>query len=398
MRGKQMLPITGRDIVILSTQDWDYSPTRKHHFARMFAAQGNRVLYVEQQMHWAGWLIDLRRQFSRAWRWLRGPRPVANGLWVYTLPLVLPFFQMSARINWLNNLFLLPVLKWQLRRLGFAAPILWAYTPHAADFVGRLGEQAAVYTCVDDFTSSRGLVSPDTIARLERRLIETVDLLITTAPALHESRRRYARQAALVPNGVDVEHFARAASANLAVPPAVADLPRPIVGFVGRINYWIDTGLLARIARAHPEWSLVLVGPTDLLAKMKPLRGLANVHVTGRVPYADVPAYVKAFDVCVNPYLADGVAEHCSPLKLYEYVASGKPVVSVDMPAAHTFEGLVEIAADADEFLPLLERVVAAPDKRSGARMAAAREHTWQRRFEAVCAALAEILSEREQL
>ena len=109
--------ITGQDILILSTQDWNALPTRKHHWARRFARQGNRVLYIEQQMHWLGWIADITRQFGRVGRWLRGPRLVEERLWVFTLPIVLPFFQMSAAINRFNNWLLAPVLRWMLKKL-----------------------------------------------------------------------------------------------------------------------------------------------------------------------------------------------------------------------------------------------------------------------------------------
>ena len=390
--------ITGQDFLILSTQDWDALPTRKHRFSRWWAEDGNRVLYVEQQMHWAGWLADVRHQFSRAWRWLGGPREVAPNLWVATLPPVLPFFQMSGLINRVNNAFLLPLLRAQLRALGFRDPILWTYTPHSADFVGRLGEKAAVYECVDDFTAARGLVDADAIGRMERALIEKVDLLSVTHDGLYASKAGGAKRAVVVPNGVEAEHLGRAADPDLPVAEALAGVRHPVIGYLGGINYWIDTALLARIAREHPEWSVVLVGPQDILADMEPLKGLPNVVLTGRVPYSDVPRYVKAFDVCVNPYVLDGVAEHCSPLKLYEYVATGKPVVSVDMPEAHRFAGLIDIAASADEFVRRVEAAVHSPLEHSPARaaerMAEAQRHTWRRRFMDVSRALAETLED----
>ncbi len=388
--------VTGQDIVILSTQDWDELPTRKHRFARWWAEDGNRVLYVEQQMHWAGWLADLRNQFRRAWRWRRGPRPVAPNLWVFTLPVVLPFFQMSPLINRINNALLLPVLRRQLRRLGFDEPVLWTYTPHSAEFVGAFGEKAAVYECVDDITAAKGLVDAEAIGAMERRLIEKVDLVVFTHDALYEHKAAGAARAVVIPNGVDTEHIAQAAEDE---PPAEAmrGLPHPVIGYLGGINYWIDTELLARIAREHPDWTVALVGPAALLANMKPLEGLPNVVHTGRVPYEQVPHYVRAFDVCVNPYVLDGVAEHCSPLKLYEYVATGKPVVSVDMPEAHRFAGLIEIAHDADSFVRLVEQAVAEPDGRNAERMAEAARHDWRRRYEAVNDVLCGVLAAEGQ-
>lgn len=384
--------IQGQNILVLSTQDWDYLPTRKHRFSRWWAEDGNRVLYVEQQMHWAGWLVDIRNQFNRAWRWLQGPRQVEPTLWVYTLPVVIPFFQMSELINRVNNWFLLPLLRTQLKRLGFDKPVLWTYTAHSADFVGKLGEQTAVYECVDDITAAKGLVDAKAIGKMERRLIEGVDLLIVTHDQLYASKADGAKRALVVPNGVDAEHFARAASDDLPVADEFRDLQHPVIGYLGGINYWIDTELLAHIAREHPEWTLALVGPADILANMAPLEGLPNVVRTGRVPYEEVPRYVKAFDVCVNPYVLDGVAEHCSPLKLYEYVATGKPLVSVDMPEAWKFSGLIQIAEDADSFVRLVEEAVNSPDGRNADRMAEARNHTWRSRFEAASRALADVL------
>ncbi len=391
------IPIQGQDFVILSIQDWDVPPTRKHHFSRMWARAGNRVLYVEQEMHWLGWLADIKNQFGRVWRWLQGPREVEANLWVFTLPVVLPFFQMSAWINRLNNAFLLPIVRSQMRRLGFKAPILLTYAPFSADLVGKLGEQAAVYECVDDFTASKGLVNPQVLGRLEQQLIRTVDLLIVTHPALYESKGAGARCAKIVPNGVEAEHFAQAADPTYPLAEAFEDLQHPVIGYLGGINYWIDTALLAEIARQHADWTVVLVGPQELLADISPLKGLPNVVLTGRVPYEEVPRYVKAFDVCVNPYVLDGVAEHCSPLKLYDYLATGKPIVSVDMPEARKFEGLIDIARDRDEFVTLVERAVErqlsdAGDERSKQRMAEARKHTWRSRFEDVSAALMDIL------
>jgi len=384
--------ITGYDFVILSLQDWDAVPTRKQRFARWFAEAGNRVVYVEQQMHWAGWLVDVKNQFSRAWRWLKGPRPIAPNLWVFTLPIVLPFFQMAGAINRINNAALIPVLRVQMRRLGFQSPILWTYMPHSADFIGKLNEKAAVYECVDDFTASRGLVRGEVVRRLERGVIGGVDLVIVTTPELETIKREGARRMVIVPNGAETEHFARVADPGLPIAAPLAALKHPIIGFLGSLNYWIDTHLLARIATAHPEWTVAFVGPHDLLGNAAPLEGLSNVVMTGRVPYEEVPNYVKAFDVCVNPYILDAVAEGCGPLKLYEYVASGKPVVSVDMPEARRFEGLIRIARDSDDFIVQVEQAVAADDGLTEARLKEAKRHSWRARFEDVCRALADVL------
>jgi glycosyltransferase involved in cell wall biosynthesis len=131
------------------------------------------------------------------------------------------------------------------------------------------------------------------------------------------------------------------------------------------------------------------------LANTAPLEKLPNLVSSGRVPYQDLPHYVKAFDVCVNPYVLDGIAEHCSPLKLYEYIATGKPVVSVDMPEAHIFGELIYIARSSDEFLQLVERAVSENDGLAERRLAEAKNHSWRGRFERVRSSLQRVLEEK---
>lgn len=387
------------DFVVLSSQDWDGLPTRKHRWAEMWAAEGHRVLYVEQQMHWAGWLVDIRNQFSRAWRWRKGPREIAPNLWLFTLPIVLPFFQMSAALNWINNLSLVPLVRRQLAKLGFDNPILWSYTPHSGDFVGKLGEKLAVYECVDEFSASKGLVRSKTIKRLEGDLISKSDHTIVTAHTLYESKKAYAQRITLAPNAAEVPHFNKAADPNEPVKPELANLHHPVLGFLGAIQYWVDVKLLARIARQHPEWPMALVGPPGLLVDLSELERLPNVHLTGRVPYQELPGYLRAFDVCLNPYVMDGVAEGCSPIKLYEYLATGKPIVSMNMPEVMQFQDLLYIAEDADGFVEQVEQAVAdlsLPDaqERAKQRLNEAQNHTWRGRFDDVNQALNETLAE----
>ncbi|MBI3763231.1 MAG: glycosyltransferase [Chloroflexi bacterium] len=340
--------ISGQDVLILSTQDWDALPTRKHHWARS------------------------------------GPRPVAENLWVFTLPIVLPFFQMIAAINRMNNWLIAPVLRSAMRRIGFAHPILWTYTPHSADFVGHLGERLAVYECVDEFSASRGLVNSQTIAALERELLRRADVVIVTAPALFESKRALAREIHLVPNGVEVEHFARAASRDVVIPPDLARLPKPVVGFVGWIQYWVDFDLISYAARCRPDWSFALIGPVEPLARVDTVRGLPNVYFLGRKPYSEIPNYVAGFDVCINPFVLDALAESVSPIKLFEYLAAGKPVVSVDMAEARPFAQWLTLTRTAEEFLGGLDNALKENGSRAPDRQAAVAGHSWAARFAAV--------------
>lgn len=381
--------ITEQDILILSTQDWDALPTRKHHWARRFARQGNRVLYVEQQMHWIGWLVDIRCQFWRVGRWLRGPRQIEDRIWVLTLPIVTPFFQMATPITSFNNWWLTPILRWALKRIDFRDVILWNYTPHGGSFVGQLGESLAVYECVDEFSAAQGLVHGPTIAALERDLLAKVDLVIVTHPSLLETKSKLAQRVELVPNGADLEHFAQASALETTTASPLANLPRPVIGFHGWIQYWVDFDLIAYAAQRHPDWSFVLVGPIEPLARVDKVRGQANVHFLGRQPYSEMPNYLAGFDVCVNPFVLGDLADAVSPIKLYEYLASGKPVVSVDIPAAREFSDLIPLVRTPEEFVAGIEVVLSyghngQDAERSAARQDAVAGNSWSAKFDQV--------------
>lgn len=378
------------DVLCLSSQDWTDVWTRKQRFMRRLAQQGHRVLYVELQLSWASQSI-LRKDWRRAFRWLKGPRLVEENLYIGTLPLALPGFQMSLVVNTINNMMMRRVLRGWLSRLGFERPVLWTYNPYSDGLVGRLGESCAVYECVDEFTASHGLIKADVVRKLEQRVLRAADLVIVTHESLLRSKQPHARSIELVPNAAEIDHFARASAADTPVADALTGFPRPVIGVVGTLQYWIDFDLIRYLAEKRPGWSFVLIGPRGRLARADKVERLANVHLLGRRPYADLPSYVKGFDVCLNPYVLDDTASNCSPLKLYEYLASGKPVVSVDMPEARRFGSAVLIGNTYEDLLAQIERALdpaESGESAAGARMAAVAPHSWESRFQQMEAAL----------
>lgn len=382
--------ITGHDIVCLSSQDWDDLWTRKQRFMQRLARQGNRVLYIEAQASLVSAGV-LRADLSRAGRWRAGPRPVEANLHVATLPLVCPGFQMSLAVNAVNNALLAPLLRRWAGQLRFDRPVLWTYNPYSESLLGRLGERLAIYDCVDDFSSARGLVRRTVVQTLEARLLEKARAVIVTHENLYLAKRARARAIHLIPNGVEIEHFQAATQPHTRVAPELQAIPGPVIGFIGSLQYWIDFDLFRFLAQARPRWSFVLVGPVGRLAKVAKIRNLVNVHLLGSRPYAALPSYLRGFDVCLNPYVVDELAQHCSPLKLYEYLASGKPVVSVDMPEARKFSRVVGIGRTYADVLTRLEEALAGPTEDgqpAQARLAAVAPHSWECRFRELEAAL----------
>jgi glycosyltransferase involved in cell wall biosynthesis len=251
---------------------------------------------------------------------------------------------------------------------------------------------------VDEFSRFSGYDAPATLAA-EARLIRRADLVITTSQALYESRRKLSHNVVLVTHGVDFEHFAQATRPDLAIPADIVHLPRPILGFWGLLQDWLDIPLLAALARTRPGWSIVLIGEvaTDLAA----LRGLPNVNLLGRRPYAQLPSYARGFDAGLIPFRVDELTRAVNPIKLREYLSAGLPVVSTPLPEVMRYGNLISIAADAEEFVKACEQaldVVRLPPScatGSGdglatrqARQTAVRGETWRAKVEEISAHL----------
>ncbi len=385
--------------VWFSVSDWDDVWTRKQRFAERFAQRGHTVLHVEAPVHLLSCLRAPGWALRRVRRALGKPVEVAPRIHRLTLPPLVPGFMQHDTVNELDaRLIELPAIRRGMRALGIERPIVWVYPPHAAPVVEALGGRFSVYDAVDDWTSFSGLLSPEVVRAQELRLLRAVDLFVTTTESLMALKGPHARRSLLVPNAADAEHFRRALGPATPLPEDLARIPAPRLGFLGGVQYWIDFELLEAVARAYPEASLVLIGPVGRLARLERLRELPNVHVLGRREYPELPGYLKGFDVCLSPFLLDSLGSHVSPLKVFEYLAAGRSVVSVDMPSVRPLGEVVRIARARGAFVAavgeaLAEQAAGTGGERQRAALEIASRNTWAARFETIVAALGDVLA-----
>ena len=386
--------ISGETILCFAPEGWDDIWRNRHQIMSRLARQ-NTVVYVEPRPYLRNVLSGLRQGIVRPFQMGSRFRQVMEGLYVYTPPLWAPISgrePLQTLLRWGREW----DMKAALHRLGAGRPILWLVRPDQEDVPGHWGEKALVYHIVDEYSGYVGL-TPERrrgIAERERKLMARADLVFVTSPALLQTKSRYNPNTTLVPNGVDYEAFSRAL-ADPTLPPDLDALPRPRVGYVGALNDKLDFGLLREMARRHPEWSLALVGSWAVREDQESfaLRGLPNVHYLGKKDVSEVPHYIKGLDVCLMPYKLNEWTRHIDPLKLYEYLAAGRPVVSTAIPAVHPFAGLVSVCEGGEEFLTAVEKSLAVGDLAgSAARRAEAARHTWDARVEVISEKLAAFL------
>ncbi|MBC7076363.1 MAG: glycosyltransferase [Syntrophomonadaceae bacterium] len=389
-----MQKLENQDIVCIAGVDFEPLWTRTQQLVWRLP-ESNRILYVETPVNFLSPFKD--PALWDKWRlWRRGTRKIKNNLYLYSPPPLLPFANRCRLLNRINQRIMGRILRGICRKLDFRQPVLLTYLPNTADMAGCLGEKLLVYDCVDEHSAFQGF-DPRVVSGMEIDLLQKSDLVFVTAQPLYEDKSRYAENIHMLRNAADVKHFQKAQGEDTPVPADVANLPAPVLGFIGRIKEWVDLDLLKQVAEARPEWSIVMIGPVELDADTSSFKGVENVHFIGSRPKEVLPNYLKKFDVCLNPFRASRLTRAVNPLKFYEYLASGKPVVSTPMPEMEEFAGTVEIGEGRDGFIEAVERALDDSPEKVKARLQLSWEHSWEKRVEAMSSKIAEHLKGKEE-
>jgi glycosyltransferase involved in cell wall biosynthesis len=276
------------------------------------------------------------------------------------------------------------------RRLHIDTPVLWFVVPHVAFVLGELHEKLAVYYCIDDYSSLPG-VNKEWVKEMDELLTKRADIVFVSAEPLLDSKKHLNPRVVLSRHGVDYDHFNRACSDQVEIAQEVKDLKHPVIGFFGLIESWIDLELVKYIAQSRPNWSILMIG--RVAVSENPCEGLANVHFIGSIKYEILPTYAKIFDVAIIPCTIDDLIINFNPLKLREYLAMGKPVVSVRVPEVEAFKEVIEIADDHKDFLSKIDIALAqdTPEKRRK-RLDSVKDSSWEHRVNMVVEAVDNVI------
>lgn len=284
--------------------------------------------------------------------------------------------------------------------------ITWIYDPYQSECLGLVGERFAIYEAQHEYTvlpDDQPFFRPkDEVIRREEWILQHVDLVFVNSERQVERKSQYHHNIYVFPEAVPAS-FILAAEQGAPVPEDIASLPRPIIGLVGFVTSRIDFALLRHLASRHPDWSLVWVGSTPEAGRklsrssaFLKLKALHNVHLLPARPLAELIPYLSAFDVCIVPYTIDPWSLTVYPTKMYLYLATGKPIVSVPIPGATEFREVIKIA---DNHITFEQAVVESLNERDEnlrrRRMELARENSWERRAETIVKVLDLVLTKR---
>ena len=376
--------LKNKDIVIISISDWEGPKRIRQFLSEELARQGNRVLFVESQYTLSKFLK--KPSLSRVFRFLQGPRRHAENLSLLATFPFIPggeFSPLISRTNWnIERTFLRSAMK----RLGFHNPILWMFAYNAKPLIGKLGESLSLYFCNDAFSllvDSRAL--QQRVAALEQDLLQKVDIVFTVSEKLSQEKSQFHTSVHTIHHGVDIKLFEHSSEVGAARP---SDLPAksPIIGYSGVIRYMLDLEMISFLAGKQPDWNFVLVGPVtesraDFYTQSEELKRRPNVYFLGSKRPEELPPYINAFDVGLLPYVQGEVSTYyAAPLKFYEYLAAGKPVVSTVGPLQYDQDVVLNCSTKEEVLAAIQEALSKDSPELAAKRKNIARDNSWERR------------------
>jgi len=362
-----------------SLDAWSPVWLNRHHIMSRMAKQAP-VLFVSQRAR----PRDTIASFFLHHLPRPGRRQIAPNLIELVPPRWLPRFETIPPIERLVQTTEAMMVHRGLRRYAPASRILYLWHPQFEPMVGRFGESLVVFHCYDDYAGMPGLTPGQQarITRAQERLARRADLVFAAGESMRTLIPR--EDVHVIPNGVDYELFATAHERDTPPPPEMASMPHPIVAHIGRLNVKIDFELLGEIARRRRDWSVVLIGPfakyiaPELQARLDAFLAHPNAyHIPGK-PVVELPRYLRHVDVTLMAYRPIGWVHHISPIKLFEYTATGKPIVATDIEELRRYPEYATLAHTPDEWIAAIEHWLANDSEElARKRMAFAKANSW---------------------
>lgn len=373
--------LSGHDIVYFSN-DWSAdNRTSSRHIVDQLS-QKNKILYVES----SGLRVpstnvhDIKRIFEKLKRFFYGPQIVRKNVYRFS-PLLLPFHRYDV-VQKINRILLVYSIRKVCTQLNFKRPILWVIIPHMASLIGSLNEKLVVYYCVDDFASLPGVES-NIITQFDRELTKRADIVFTPSKMLYEKKIKVNKNTYLSPHGVDVKHFSKVLDDTIDIPKEISHIKKPILGFFGLIERWIDLNLIEYLAKYNENWSIIMIG--RIAQPITKFKKITNVYFLGPRKYESLPNYARHFDVALIPYVLNKQVMNANPIKLREYLAMGKAIVSVRTPEIEKLADVVRISDGYESFARNVEIALNEnSEKQIKKRTELVKDSSWESRFERI--------------
>lgn len=391
--------LEGWDIIALTYSDWEAAYSTPHHLMGLLALC-NRILWVDVPRSFLYGLKPRRFRHNDTWT---GPplRTVRENLHVFHpkhrfMPVGHLPFRVARRALHANGRMLARGIQRTAKDLGFKPGLVWSFSPLHGGAVAHLDRRLLIHDICDEWSNYIDYNAGKRIVEwMDQRLTSQADISFVFSGHM-KSRRAGLNDALHVvyPAG-DVPHYSTAASPETVVPAEIAALPKPVIGAICVVEpARFDAQLLVHLAKARPDWSLVVVGPVRAGVDFREIQKHPNIHILGDRPRATLPAYLKGFDAALVPYALNDATRGIYPMKLHEYLAGGKPVVCPALPACFPLAPVVRFARTHNTFVNEIDQALATDSAEAQARrMKLAANNSWANRLDERCEIIAKTLA-----
>ena len=404
--------LENRDVIIfaLPRHDGQYEST-SFNIAKELARH-NRVIYVDDPYSIKDILINFRKDEIK--RRMKHFLPCSSGIseWkdneislkTVTLPPTIPINSLSegfiySFLQKINTFFIGTRLKRVIGKLDLKHIVFINsfdfYYPHLEKYILP---SIYIYHCID------GMIKPYTLKhgpRLESQIVKAADAVISTSPELQRKKSADNPRSYLIPNAANFQHSSKALLPETPIAAELEKYPSPIIGYFGNIERRIDYNILKYVALKQPTWSFVMVGPVEQMYIPDEINSIPNIYFVGRQPYHRLPEFLKGFDVAIVPFKIDEISRTIYPLKLYEYLGAGKPVVSTcfNPDVLQNIDGVIFLADTPGLFAEAIFNALDSNNDRNiEKRLEIARNNTWRKRGAEFSELVESLVSNSEKL
>lgn len=363
------------DIFRFPVINWDFRWQRPQQIASQFADHGHRVFYLS---------VDITPLKSKGLDYQEVSKHVLveevnNNIWIVKLCSNNKINVYQDSLTDQNDLL---YMAWSLEyvkerfNIGYSVSII--DLPFWSKLTSKMTDSLFIYDCMDDHTgfstNSSNMLSD------EKTLITSVDLVLASSKILYEKIKIHSDKAFLLRNAGDFELFSKSPTCS-----SVQDEDKVTIGYYGAISEWFDIELICYLANRNPEWNFILIGDT-FGCDITKAQGINNIKFLGEKPYNELPSYLKHFDVAIIPFYKNELTLATNPVKVYEYLAAGKPVVSVDLPELNMMSDVVYLASTREEFEKSITKALKFKDDKNtiDKRKRFAADNSWSSRYESL--------------
>ena len=358
------------DIIYFSNTLWHSLRQRPQQIA-LALSKKNRVLFVEPATNIFS-LIKSNKNNNNFFH-------IKNtNLFILKAIPTLPFKNYFSFLNKYYQNKVYRTVKKIIKNLEFSDMINWLTFPSHAPLIGKFNEKFLIYECMDEYVEFEKTYKRSLLNRYEEEIIDNADLIIVTSDALLESKKRHSKKIFLSTNAAEVEYFEKVVNGNFEKLRIFSN-ENPVIGYIGIIQQKLDYELIENLIKNNPFWNFLFIGP--IRTDISQIEKYNNVKFTNYIPYSELLPYLKTIDIAIVPFSINKMTENINPIKIYEFIAAGKPVVSTPFPEAKKFTRFVNIASGYKEFtIAISKELKENSNEKISLRLAFVKKHNWQER------------------